>query len=603
MSFIVAAASTAAASAVAGVAGGVTVGAALGSATGIGAGVAGLSTGAAIGAAAAGIGAGATAGAALGAGIGAIGAGITGGDVGKGALSGAVSGAVTGGIAPGLGGATAGLGGTASGAITGGVAGAAGSAAGAAAVGEDAGTAALMGGGIGAVGGALGGAAKGPATADAGVTTGVEGSPATGAEGVSPTNTPSGPQGNYAKSPFANGAPTMELPNSSTAAMSPTANSLVGAPTSSGLGGQLTDNLGNASSAYGQQIVSNPMGIAKSALPDLATGAYYGGGLDTQYPTEAPTVTQDIGGAPLSEYYQRTDDPARKTLPKYYAAGGGIGSILNAVENKPKPLLNESAPSSQAQPQGMNKFAGMGFEAAKIGDQTYQAQLQAQQPQQPQQPQVGIPRPQQPMPQPPITPIQTLNQQNRPMFYAAGGAVQGTGQASGTDMFNQQVRALAAQKVKEHYAQQARELLAQQQQTQQQQASQSRSQVINTTNDGRGNSVSNIQPSFGYAQGGMAQDNLGGYSHGGIAGLTRGPGDGVSDSIPAEIGTSGKQPARLADGEFVIPARIVSELGNGSTEAGAKSLQAMVDRVQKRRSKTIGKGKVAVNSRARKELA
>jgi hypothetical protein len=187
------------------------------------------------------------------------------------------------------------------------------------------------------------------------------------------------------------------------------------------------------------------------------------------------------------------------------------------------------------------------------------------------------------------------------MFYAAGGAVQTPAQGDIRDTFTTQVRALAAQKVKEHYAQQARELLAQQQQAQQQQYAQPRSQVINTTNDSAGNSVSNIQPS--YANGGVARDNLGGYSHGGIAGLTRGPGDGVSDSIPAQIGNSGKQPARLADGEFVIPSRIVSELGNGSTEAGAKALQAMVDRIQTRRSKTVGKGKVAVNSRARKELA
>jgi len=65
----------------------------------------------------------------------------------------------------------------------------------------------------------------------------------------------------------------------------------------------------------------------------------------------------------------------------------------------------------------------------------------------------------------------------------------------------------------------------------------------------------------------------------------RGPGDGVSDSIPATIG--GKQPARLADGEFVIPARIVSEIGNGSTEAGAKKLYAMMDRIQGARKKSI----------------
>jgi hypothetical protein len=93
-----------------------------------------------------------------------------------------------------------------------------------------------------------------------------------------------------------------------------------------------------------------------------------------------------------------------------------------------------------------------------------------------------------------------------------------------------------------------------------------------------------------------AQSNLGSYSDGGR--LLRGPGDGVSDSIPAVIG--GKQPARLADGEFVIPARVVSELGNGSTEAGAKQLYAMMDRIQKARSKTTGKKQVAKKTNARK---
>ena len=101
------------------------------------------------------------------------------------------------------------------------------------------------------------------------------------------------------------------------------------------------------------------------------------------------------------------------------------------------------------------------------------------------------------------------------------------------------------------------------------------------------------------ARGGMAQQfNLGDYSDGGR--LLRGPGDGVSDSIPASIG--GKRPARLADGEFVVPARIVSELGNGSTEAGARKLYAMMDRVQKSRSKTTGKNRVAANTRADKYL-
>lgn len=84
------------------------------------------------------------------------------------------------------------------------------------------------------------------------------------------------------------------------------------------------------------------------------------------------------------------------------------------------------------------------------------------------------------------------------------------------------------------------------------------------------------------AHGGLS--DLGHYSDGGS--LLRGPGDGVSDSIPATI--EGKRPARLADGEFVIPARAVSELGNGSTEAGSKQLYAMLDRIAKKRKK--GKG-------------
>lgn len=104
------------------------------------------------------------------------------------------------------------------------------------------------------------------------------------------------------------------------------------------------------------------------------------------------------------------------------------------------------------------------------------------------------------------------------------------------------------------------------------------------------------------AHGGIAAlasgGTLGSYSDGGQA--LRGPGDGVSDSIPATI--NGKQPAKLADGEFVIPARIVSELGNGSTEAGTRQLYAMLERIQKQRGKTVGKGKVAVDSKATQHL-
>jgi hypothetical protein len=80
------------------------------------------------------------------------------------------------------------------------------------------------------------------------------------------------------------------------------------------------------------------------------------------------------------------------------------------------------------------------------------------------------------------------------------------------------------------------------------------------------------------AGGGMT--SLGGYSDGGR--MLKGPGDGMSDSIPGVIG--GKQPARLADGEFVVPADVVSHLGNGSTDAGAKRLYSMMDNIRKART-------------------
>jgi hypothetical protein len=97
-----------------------------------------------------------------------------------------------------------------------------------------------------------------------------------------------------------------------------------------------------------------------------------------------------------------------------------------------------------------------------------------------------------------------------------------------------------------------------------------------------------------YRAAGGGIGDLGGYSDGGR--LLKGPGDGVSDSIPAKIGQS--RPARLSDGEFVIPARIVSELGNGSTEAGAKKLYAMMDRVKKARNHK----NIAANTKADKHL-
>jgi hypothetical protein len=95
------------------------------------------------------------------------------------------------------------------------------------------------------------------------------------------------------------------------------------------------------------------------------------------------------------------------------------------------------------------------------------------------------------------------------------------------------------------------------------------------------------------ARGGIA--SLGGYSDGGR--MLKGPGDGMSDSIPGVIG--GKQPARLADGEFVVPADVVSHLGNGSTDGGAKKLYAMMDKI---RSARTGRKKQAPEVNAEKYL-
>jgi hypothetical protein len=92
-----------------------------------------------------------------------------------------------------------------------------------------------------------------------------------------------------------------------------------------------------------------------------------------------------------------------------------------------------------------------------------------------------------------------------------------------------------------------------------------------------------------------AGGSLGGYSDGGR--MLKGPGDGMSDSIPATIGR--KQPARLADGEFVVPADVVSHLGNGSTDAGAKKLYSMMDKIRRART---GKAKQAPAVKADKYM-
>lgn len=81
---------------------------------------------------------------------------------------------------------------------------------------------------------------------------------------------------------------------------------------------------------------------------------------------------------------------------------------------------------------------------------------------------------------------------------------------------------------------------------------------------------------------------------GGIAGLAKGrylngSTDGMADKVPARIGKD--QPAALSHGEFVVPADVVSHLGNGNSEAGAKQLYAMMDRIREARTGNKKQGK------------
>jgi hypothetical protein len=110
--------------------------------------------------------------------------------------------------------------------------------------------------------------------------------------------------------------------------------------------------------------------------------------------------------------------------------------------------------------------------------------------------------------------------------------------------------------------------------------------IVNLVNRGMSVDQAASMLSSNKAQGGGIS-SLGSYSDGGR--LLKGPGDGMSDHIPANI--SGKQPARLADGEFVIPADVVSHLGNGSTDAGAKVLYDMMSKVRKARTGKPQQGK------------
>jgi hypothetical protein len=304
---------------------------------------------------------------------------------------------------------------------------------------------------------------------------------------------------------------------------------------------------------------------ALAGLAALGGGAYMLSGNTgaENYADPNAKAKEELYPISLAPDFKAPPDIKRATVPRYYSKEGGIIQEQGYAEGGS--AVDTSGP--------MNPFAEMGVAHA-------QQQMQATQAQMPQQ---GIPR-----------------------GYAGGGNIDdlikagmgkelgpGVAQAMGyttgvnnNDAFMDLVKAQMSMQMQKPQAAQAVIPAVPQQQAAPPAPMNPAQQPITTAAGG----------------GLMGISDLGGYAHGGIPRLTRGPGDGVSDSIPAEIGNTGKQPARLADGEFVVPARIVSELGNGSTEAGARELQGMMDRVQKRRKKTVGKGKIAVDSKARKVL-
>jgi hypothetical protein len=109
--------------------------------------------------------------------------------------------------------------------------------------------------------------------------------------------------------------------------------------------------------------------------------------------------------------------------------------------------------------------------------------------------------------------------------------------------------------------------------------------------DGQGGAVGGSNGDGGPAGAGFADGGLAALAGGGR--FLKGPGDGISDSIPASI--NGQQPAALANEEYVIPARVVSALGNGSSSAGAKRLDQLVNRVMRADSTANSRKSVAKN--------
>lgn len=522
---------------------------------------------------------------AAGAALGATGAAITGGDVGQGALMGGVGGAVTGGIASGLGGLAGAGASTAANVGVGAAAGAAGGAAGSAAAGQDVGKGALMGGAMGGIGGYLKGATP---SADVAANTSASAEDIATATGGA-TMRDTAPIGSLMKDSGGLGPTALSPTEVSGALNTPVANMTangggLGAISGKELGSGVVNTVAATPppTPFQQGLASikdlNAMDVAKTAAPGLISGAVNGGGFDTPAPYVKPR-TPLARPAEMSKDYK----PYFANPMDFYADGGAVGAM-------------------QSQ-QPMNKFAQMGLEMAQQQQSAQQANQQAAQQLAPQAPQAAPQGIAQIAPQATSAPATGIG-------YAKGGLLN---DLPGSDIMksaydssigNVIAPSLSDKMFGEDKPDEVAKPTEQSDFMRQVQAGvqQQMQQQQNVQPQPQPQAQPYYQPQM-YANGGSTGgDNLGDYSHGGIAGLTSAVGSGVSDSIPAQIGDSGKQPARLAANEFVVPARAVSELGQGSSEAGAKQLQAMVDRIQAGRKKSIGKGKIAVDSKATKNL-
>jgi hypothetical protein len=178
-------------------------------------------------------------------------------------------------------------------------------------------------------------------------------------------------------------------------------------------------------------------------------------------------------------------------------------------------------------------------------------------------------------PSQPMTPTYNASQPMTPTYYAGMNAPKGYAEGGETSMNLDELPTLNVETGKQSY-------------------NTLQSALENSDNpQGRLlNKFFSFRPSGGqsiydqFAAQGLKRLNTSGMARGGYL---NGAGDGMSDSIPATI--EGKQPARLADGEFVVPADVVSHLGNGSSKAGSKRLYAMLDKVRKARTGRVKQGR------------